>query len=147
MAQAASVIENWSTKLSKVKRHYEMVFILSPSIDSAKSEALLSKIDKVGKDNGAEFLRKDNWGKMKMAHEIEKHQTGNYFYYRLIASREAINELERAMKLDTAFLRFQTIRLSDDLSEAQIQDLIERAPKEASVSPNARAEDESSDFQ
>lgn len=123
-----------------------MVFILSPSIDSAKSEALLSKIDKVGKDNGAEFLRKDNWGKMKMAHEIEKHQTGNYFYYRLISSREAINELERAMKLDTAFLRFQTIRLSDDLSEAQIQDLIERAPKEASVSPNARAEDESSDF-
>lgn len=146
MAQAASVIENWSTKLSKVKRHYEIVFILSPSIDSAKSEALLSKIDKVGKDNGAEFLRKDNWGKMRMAHEIEKHQTGNYFYYRLIAAREAINELERMMKLDTAFLRFQTIRLSDDLSEAQIQDLIERAPKEASVSPNARAEDESSDF-
>lgn len=146
VAQAASVIESWSTKLSKVKRHYEIVFILSPSIDSAKSEALLSKIDKVGTDNGAEFLRKDNWGKMKMAHEIQKHQTGSYFYYRLIASREAINELERAMKLDTAFLRYQTIRLSDDLTEAQIQDLVERAPKEASVAPNARAEDESSDF-
>ncbi len=147
MAQAASVIENWSTKLSKVKRHYEIVFVLSPTIDAAKTEEVLGKLDRIGKETGAEFLRKDNWGKMRMAYEIEKHQTGHYFYYRFISARESVRELERAMRLDSTFLRFQTVRLSDDLSEADIQSLIERAPKEASVAPNSRSEEESPDFQ
>jgi len=129
------------------KRHYETIFILAPGTDEKVVTTLIEKYTASLDSMGSAILRKDDWGKMKLAHEIEKHGQGRYFYYRYIATAAAVAELERNLKLEVSVLRFLTVRLSEALSEAEQEDLKQRAPKEASTPPNHTRADEYSDFE
>lgn len=136
-----------SDTIANRKRHYETIFILAPGTDEKVVTALLEKYTTSLETLGSSILRKDDWGKMKLAHEIEKHGQGRYFYYRYIATASAVLELERNLKLEVAILRFLTVRLSDVLSGAEQEDLKQRAAKEPSTPPNHTRADEYSDFE
>lgn len=146
MAELAKTWDDRSSKLAQRRRHYETIFVVSPAVEESTLKALTDKLTQVLKEAGAEILRQDHWGKLRMAYEIEKHATGDYFYYRYIGGINCVAALERALKLDASILRYQTVRLSEDLTNEEIQALIERAPKEASVPPNVSVDDESPDF-
>ncbi len=135
-----------SDTIANRKRHYETIFILAPGTDEKIVTTLTEKYSSTLETLGSGILRKDDWGKMKLAHEIEKHGQGRYFYYRYIATAAAVLELERNLKLEVAVLRFLTVRLSEVLSEAEQEDLKQRAAKEPSTPPNQQRADEYSDF-
>lgn len=139
--EAKALIDRTKT-IEARKRHYECIFIFSPAMDEAAVTALLGKAVAEIEKNDGEMLRKDDWGKMRMAYEIEKHAQGRYFYVRYIAPIKAIAAFERILKLDANCLRFQTVKLSDDLSSQEIQDLIQKAPNEVPKAPNVFEEED-----
>lgn len=131
-----------SNVLSSRKRHYESIFILSPALDEKRVEEIVEKaVSQITSAQG-EMLRRDDWGKLRMAYEIEKHQQGRYFYFRYISQTSAVAALERVLKLDADVLRYQTVKLSEDLSQDEMADLIRRAPNEAPKAPNVFDEEE-----
>lgn|GEM_PF-5944153 len=133
---------NYRESLKQRRRDYETIFILSPTLDNKNVEELTSKAAQTLKGTDATVLRQDNWGKLRMAYEIEKHNQGHYFYFRYIGNGVSVQALERLMKLDTAFLRYQTVRLSEDLSEEEIEKLKQKIPNEKINPPHLFAEDE-----
>jgi small subunit ribosomal protein S6 len=128
------------------KRHYETIFLLAPGTDEKLVTTLLEKCSGIIENMAGSLLRKDDWGKLKLAHELDKHQQARYFYFRYTSGTDAVKEFERALKLDVNVIRFQTVKLSDVLSEAQLEDLRIRAPKEPSTSPTMMKHEEFDDF-
>lgn len=133
------------TTLSARRRDYETVFILNPSIDAAKVTELVEKTKKIIADTEGTLLRFDEWGKLRMAYEIEKHAQGNYFYSRYIGSAQTVKAFERLMKLDVNFIRFQTVRLSEDLSADEIELKKRKVPEEKILAPH-QSDDEDLEF-
>ena len=121
------------------RRHYETIFIVAPGEKTAKE--ICEKNATIVTDNKGNLLRQDDWGKKKMAYEIEKHNMGHYYYFRFTSTSDVIKALERSLQLDASVLRYKTIRLSEILSEQEEKDLIEKAPSEESQAPSFRRED------
>lgn len=128
------------------KRHYETIFLLAPGTDEKLVNTLIEKVSGVIEGLSGSVLRKDDWGKLKLAHELDKHQQARYFYFRYISGTDAVKEFERTLKLDVNVIRFQTVKLSDVLAEAQQEDLKARAPKEASIPPTQMKHEEFEEF-
>jgi len=140
--QIVNLTEVYQNELKGRKRHYETIFIVNPQMSDADAKELIEKNSKVLSQYGGTSLRQDDWGKRRMAYIIEKHQMGRYIYFRYIAPAKAVSELERSLKLDAQVMRYQTVKLSEVLSQEEIDSSIERATREASSSPAYRQDEE-----
>lgn len=128
------------------RRDYETIFIVTPGAEEKNVTEIIEKLSRIIQERSGTLLRKDDWGKLRMAYEIEKHAQGRYFYLRYLGSSEIVKELERNLKLDVNIIRYQTVRLSDDLTEVEQEELKERAPKEVPMSPTMSKADEFAEF-
>ena len=74
-----------------------------------------SVIEKRAKDIITEkegvIIEENNWGKRRLAYEINKRQYGNYFIINYEVSSDCLDELEKFFKLNQYVLRYLTIFL------------------------------------
>ena len=91
-------------------RRYEMMLIVSDTLDEDDALAVFDKAKQVLSDNGGEVIDENWWGKRKFAYEIDKRTHGFYGVLDLEAEYDAVKELERQLKLRDEVVRFKTIR-------------------------------------
>ena len=90
-------------------RQYETMVIIDAMISDDAINAEVENIASMITNGGGEILRRDDWGKRKLAYEI-KHKTHGYyviFYYKAEAS--VVSTLENIFKLDGNVLRWMTL--------------------------------------
>lgn len=89
-------------------RQYETMVIIDALISDDAIQAEVQKINDIIVKNG-EVVRRDDWGKRKMAYQIKKKTHGFYviFYYK--AESAVVAELDRVLKLDENVLRWMTL--------------------------------------
>jgi small subunit ribosomal protein S6 len=96
------------TKGNSIMRQYETMVIIDAMISddgiAAEVQTIADKITVAG-----EILRRDDWGKRKLAYLINKKTHGYYviFYYKAEAS--VVANLETAFKLNGNVLRWMTL--------------------------------------
>ena len=73
----------------------------------------------VAKQQGAEILKVDKWGRRKLAYDIGKQRDGYYVLFHMNAEQTAVRELERKFKMNDAVIRFLTVRLDDEVRRAR----------------------------
>ena len=87
-------------------RRYELMIILDPN---QSDEAIKEQIDKIENliksTEGGEILNIDNWGKKRLAYEIQKRPFGVYVVYEFNMDSTGTTELERHCRLDALNLR------------------------------------------
>ncbi len=93
---------------------YETIYILDAELGEEAEQAAKDRVAELIDQAGGRIYYKENWGKKRLAYEIRKHTKGVYQLIRFISSPEGIATLERNFRLDEAYLKFLTIRLSDD---------------------------------
>ena len=92
-----------------MERNYESMIIVIPTLaqeDAKKeNEKILSQI----KNLNAEIINTDDWGKKKLAYEIQKHKEGFYFvnYFKMDADK--VSELQRIYRLNENLIRFNIL--------------------------------------
>ena len=105
-------------------REYETTFIVQPEITDDVREAFLAKLDGLLESQGAVRLMLDDWGKRKLAYEIEKFQKGHYYSLKYLDEGQVVSALERALKLEESILRYLTVRVAEgvvDIEARKIQ--------------------------
>jgi small subunit ribosomal protein S6 len=105
-------------KMDLATRPYEGIVILHPDASDEELKAVFVRNKKIIEDEKGTFHNLDSWGKRVLSNPIKKNKRGHFFYSTFIASPQAINEIERLMKIDEKVLRFFHLRLKDgtDLS-------------------------------
>jgi len=95
-------------------RAYEVIVVIDTKLDEEATNALITKYEELLKNNGAEIVKIDRWGKRRLAYEINKHREGFYVLYDFKAEPAAVAEMERLMKIADDILRFLAIRKDEE---------------------------------
>ena len=92
------------------KDFFELTYILNPVLEEEKFSELVSYINKLIEDNGGEIVEVDEWGVKKLAYDIEKKSTGYYVNMYFNAPGEAIEVVERNMRIHDDIMRYLTLK-------------------------------------
>ncbi|HLR11830.1 MAG TPA: 30S ribosomal protein S6 [Sporosarcina sp.] len=92
-------------------RKYEIMYIMQPTIEEDAKKALIERFDGVLTSNGAEIIESKEWGKRRLAYEINDFREGFYQLVTLNATEEALNEFTRLANINEDIIRHMAIRL------------------------------------
>ena len=91
-------------------RKYEIMYIIRPNIEEEAKQSVVERFDNILASQGAEIIESKDWGKRRLAYEIEDFREG---YYRLInvnANAEAVQEFDRLAKINDDIIRHIVIK-------------------------------------
>lgn len=90
-------------------RTYESMIVLRENLSSEEATAENKVVLDLIRSHGGEVIETDEWGKRRLAYEIERNQEGWYFvnYFRM--SQEHLLELERHYKISELYLRYNIL--------------------------------------
>lgn len=91
--------------------YYEKVMILDPNIDDNAVNETIDRVKNVIVSKGGEIFKTDNWGRRKMAYELNKHQKGNYVLLFFKSPPDTILELENLSKVVDPIIKFMVVRI------------------------------------
>ncbi|MFV9875387.1 MAG: 30S ribosomal protein S6 [Rickettsiales endosymbiont of Dermacentor nuttalli] len=92
---------------------YESTFIVRPDISKQEINRLVETFSKVISENGGQVLKTEHWGLRNLAYIINKSKKGYYVMLVLDAPYNAVEEMERRIKLNQDILRNLTIRVTE----------------------------------
>ncbi len=92
---------------------YEHVFISRQDLSNAQAEGLIDHFSAVLSDNGGKVVDKEYWGLKTMAYKINKNRKGHYAFVKSDAPSEAVQEMERLMRLHDDVMRVMTIKVNE----------------------------------
>ena len=90
---------------------YEHVFISRQDLSNTQAEGLIEHFGAVLSDNGGKVVDTEYWGLKTMAYKINKNRKGHYAFVRSDAPTEAVQEMERLMRLHEDVMRVMTIKV------------------------------------
>ncbi len=90
---------------------YEHVMIARQDLSNAQAEALIEHFGAILADNGGKLVDHEYWGVKTMAYKINKNRKGHYAYLRSDAPGEAVQEMERLMRLHDDVMRVLTVKV------------------------------------
>ncbi|MEK9903921.1 MAG: 30S ribosomal protein S6 [Rhodospirillales bacterium] len=97
--------------------YYENVFIVRQDMSPAQVEGLADNYATLIEENGGKVLKREHWGLKSLAYRIKKNRKGHYVMFDVEANSDAVNELERQMRLSEDVIRFMTVKI-DEVTEA-----------------------------
>lgn len=122
-------------------REYELIWIVRPDVADEDITAITERTEKVATDQGAQVLEIEDWGRRKLAYEIQKCAKGHYVRLHFLAQSEHIAEMERTLRIDDRILRFLTVKLGDrvdvETRAAEVAAEVAKRPVEAAAAVDA----------
>ncbi|MEY9141055.1 small subunit ribosomal protein S6 [Mammaliicoccus lentus] len=92
-------------------RTYEVMYVVRPNIEDEARKALVERFKGVLSSNGSEIIEEKDWGKRRLAYEIQDFAEGFYNIVRIKAENdEAINEFDRLSKITGDIIRHIVVR-------------------------------------
>jgi small subunit ribosomal protein S6 len=88
------------------------VFISRQDLSPSQAEALVEHFSNILKDNGGQVVGHEYWGLKTMAYKINKNRKGHYVLLKSDSSADAVQEMERLMRLHEDVMRVMTIKVS-----------------------------------
>lgn len=92
---------------------YELLFFVDPSIDEETRLAAEKRIDTTITSHGGKVSNVEEWGKRKLAYEINDLTDGDYTLINFHADPTQIAELDRILRITDAVVRHMIVRRDD----------------------------------
>ena len=92
---------------------YELLFFVAPNLEEENRANVMSRIENtITAANGA-IDNVDNWGKRKLAYEINNLSEGDYILVDFHADPDHIAELDRVLRINDYVQRHMIVHRSD----------------------------------
>ncbi len=88
-----------------VMRAYEIMYIIRPNIEDEAKKALVERFNTILTDNGAELTESKEWGKRRLAYEINDFRDGYYQILKVNSNPAAVEEFSRLAKISEDIIR------------------------------------------
>ena len=98
--------------MTELKHNYETIFVLDATLADEEIAALVEKFKTLVEKN-AEITKIDDWGKRRLAYEIDFKTEGYYVLIDFTSAPEFPKELERVYGITDGLLRSIVIRTDD----------------------------------
>jgi small subunit ribosomal protein S6 len=91
-------------------RKYEIMYIIRPNVDDETKKAIIDRFAKVLTDNGAEIVETKDWGKRRLAYEINDFRDGYYQIVNVQSEPVAVQEFDRLAKISEDIIRHIVVK-------------------------------------
>ncbi|MGD6842663.1 30S ribosomal protein S6 [Bacillus infantis] len=91
-------------------RKYEIMYVIRPNIEDEAKKALVERFNSILTDNGAELTESKDWGKRRLAYEINDFRDGYYQLITLNAEAAAVDEFTRLAKISEDIIRHMVVK-------------------------------------
>lgn len=94
-------------------RKYETMFILNIGLSKEQLPEKVERFTSVMTSNGGQVDKFSEWGKRRLAYEVNKQREGYYFLVNFTAEPTVVKELERIFRISEDVVRYLIVRLDD----------------------------------
>ncbi|MEH6889569.1 30S ribosomal protein S6 [Bacillus sp. JJ864] len=91
-------------------KKYEIMYIIRPNMEEEAQKALVERFAGVLTDNGAEIINTKDWGKRRLAYEINDLRDGFYMILNVNSNPEAVTEFDRLAKISEDIIRHIVVK-------------------------------------
>lgn len=91
-------------------RHYELAIVLHPDLE-IDMEAASKKVEDIITSAGGILVKKDNWGKRKLAYRINGQDWGIYIFYTVELEPDKLSTIENSLKITDEVMRHLIVSL------------------------------------
>ncbi|MDR3178183.1 MAG: 30S ribosomal protein S6 [Campylobacteraceae bacterium] len=121
-------------------RHYELLFVLRPTLTEEEAKAKVNFIKEVLEKNGAKIAARQDLGIRKLAYSVKKFERGNYTVYYFEAPANAIGEIERIIRINEEIIKFLTVKYDNKKEiahwEKSVANAINKSKKKEEAAAN-----------
>ena len=96
-------------------RRYELIYLILPEAEVEQRTRVAETTLTILTEGDALIIQNEEWGKRKLAYEIEKFNKAYYNYLEFVAKPGLTHEIERRLRLTDDCIRFQTIKLEEGI--------------------------------
>lgn len=86
------------------------MYIIRPNIEDEAKKALVERFDGILTSNGAEVVESKEWGKRRLAYEINDFRDGYYQLVKANSNAAAVEEFSRLAKISEDIIRHIVIK-------------------------------------
>ncbi len=86
-------------------KRYESMYIIRPNLEEQTRKDLIESFNKILNADGSQEVKVDEWGIRDLAYEIADYKKGYYVVLDVVASKEAVAEVDRVMKIREDIIR------------------------------------------
>ena len=95
-------------------RDYELLYIIKTEVGEEQTQAVIDRYNGILEGEGATVEKVDKWGKRKLAYTIDKKYTdGFYVLVNFKGEANAVDEVDRLMKIEENLLRHMITRVDE----------------------------------
>ena len=91
-------------------KKYEVMYIIRPNIDEESKKAVIERFNNVLTSNGAEITGTKDWGKRRLAYEINDFRDGFYQIVNVQSDAAAVQEFDRLAKISDDIIRHIVVK-------------------------------------
>ena len=92
---------------------YELLFIIAPTISDEDRIAVMKRIETTIAEGEGKVDNVDEWGKRKLAYEINGLTDGDYTLVNFHADPQNVAELDRVLRINDAVVRHMIVKRED----------------------------------
>lgn len=107
-------------------KEYELTVLIHPDLEVDLDKAL-TKVKALITDNGGEIIKEDNWGKKKLAYQINREDFAVYVYFEVNLPADAPLKISNVLNITDEVLRYLLVKADDKMRQA----LAEQKEREA----------------
>ncbi|MBR4529698.1 MAG: 30S ribosomal protein S6 [Lachnospiraceae bacterium] len=89
---------------------YELAVVVNAKIDDEARTAVVDKVKALIERFGGQITEVEDWGKKRLAYEIDKMNEGFYYFFRFEAEPTAPAEIEKRMRIADNVIRYLCVR-------------------------------------
>lgn len=93
---------------------YELGIVFDPTLTDEEKTASYDKVKELIVRFGGEVTKEDDWGKRRLAYEIDKKREGFYYFVQFNAAGDVPPEIESRIRIMDEVMRYLTIRLDEE---------------------------------
>jgi small subunit ribosomal protein S6 len=107
-------------KTSSLAREYESIYVLRPDVERESAEKISTRLQEVIQREGGTLTLVENWGRRQLAYTVSKCKRGVYVYLRYVGVGGLVSELERNLRMLDDVIKYQSVKLRDDVDVASL---------------------------
>jgi len=89
---------------------YELALVVSAKIEDDARVATVEKVKEIITKFGGNITNVDEWGKKRLAYEIQKMKDGFYYFIQFESASEVPGELEQSVRIMENVIRYLCVR-------------------------------------
>ena len=95
-------------------KHYEIMFIVRPTLGEEEVKKVVKSFSKIITDNGSKVTDEQSMGQRELAYEIKDFKSGYYFVFEIESKDDkAIKEFDRLALINADIVRHLITKVED----------------------------------